>query len=281
MPKFDLPLQRLYGPAWSTPQWNPGFKCVWTLEKDQSGHHCPEPDCDGPIKTSCYRKLHVAFCCVVVEMPRNGQLRFCGHRFQVESPKACALHHWGPHNENKFFQDAKKGLSFHLPPVFPHEQPEWEMVLSAYGSIRSEVSIRMGISRGRMSFVRVQSYTEDGQPLEVAELAQVTKKEILMGVGPPYPGTEIAVEIEEDQAAVLKQALTEAEEQDEVEFNSPKGYEKYNKLKTDLRAATAWAAQMEKAEEAAKATLQTIAAKHNKKGRTMNLVVFKRLKKRK
>ena len=123
---------RLYDPAWGDHQWNPGFKCCWTMELDESRYHCPEPKCggpsSGPIKTECYRKLHVAICCVVVKT-KTGHSRFCGHRFQVEYPKACALHHWGPNNENKFYQLAKKQLPFQLPPMFPHEQPGWEMDL--------------------------------------------------------------------------------------------------------------------------------------------------------
>lgn len=180
MKSHDLPLGRLYGPAWLNGDlWSPGFKCVWTAEKDQSGHHCPDQECDGEIKTRCYDRLHVAFCLCIITMT-NGHQRFCGHRFQAESPKACASHGWGDNGENRVFQRAKKGLSFKLPEVIPHEKPGWEMVINGLGGGTKAVHICMGLIDGEQCFVRVLSRHSDGQPDQVAEIARVKAKELLL-----------------------------------------------------------------------------------------------------
>ena len=95
MSNYGLPLGRLYGPVWLNPGlWKPGFRCIWDAKKDQSSHHCPDSDCDGNIKDSCYDDLHVAFCVCEITLP-NGHPGFCGQRFQVKSSNACATHGWG------------------------------------------------------------------------------------------------------------------------------------------------------------------------------------------
>lgn len=256
------------------------------MEIDESRHHCPEPECGGPsgrpIKNDCYRKLHLALCCVIIET-KTRHLRFCGHRFQVESPKACALHHWGPNNENKFYQLAKKGLPYDLPSVFPHEQPDWEMVLSGYGSIRSSVAVRMGMFDNRKSFVRVISYDENAVSNEVALIAHVSNKEVLMGVDPPYPGEIVAPEeIEADTAAAKIQVLAKTEMQDEAVFNDAMPWLKYNMVKTNARAATEWGAQAGKKQKvtAAAAALRTSVARSYKKGGDARFLQTTKKKKR-
>ncbi|KAF1923702.1 uncharacterized protein M421DRAFT_95969 [Didymella exigua CBS 183.55] len=228
---FGLPLGRLYGPAWLNGElWFPGYKCVWTAEKDQSGHHCPDQKCDAEIKTRCYDQLHVAFCLEAITMA-NGHKRFCGHRFQAESPKACALHGWGTNNENRIFQHAKKRMPFKLPNLIPHEQPGWEMVLTHLGGLHQPVHIRTGLVDGEFCFVRVLSWRADEQPDQVHEIARVKTKELQMTSTDPHVG------LVEDKAVVqispVKkgiQALAKTELNDEEEFNNPCSFQKYVKF---------------------------------------------------
>lgn len=237
MTSYGLPLGRLYGPAWLNSQlWDPGFKCVWTAEKDQSGHHCPDQECEAEIKTRCYDKLHVAFCLCIVTMT-NGQQRFCGHRFQAESPKACALHGWGEHDENRVFQRAKKGLSFELPELIPHEQPGWEMVLGGIGRIKHQVHVRMGLLDGESCFVQVQSWRSDGQPDQVTELARVATKEMLMtGAGPTVTSKAPVGAVGQGPEKEAVRALIETEQNDGT-YNDLCSYEKYTALNMDVTAA--------------------------------------------
>jgi hypothetical protein len=161
------------------------------------------------------------------------------------------LHHWGPHDENRFFQYAKKGLPYELPPVFPHEEAGWEMLLAGYGSIQSEIAIRMGISRDRASFVRVLSYRKDGQPLEVSELVQVSEKEMLMGVGSPYSVVTATTDTDEDQIVERAQSPGRMYQRNGREDNYTKTYERYDVLKSNFRHTKAAAMQMQKVERAA------------------------------
>ncbi|KAJ8115040.1 hypothetical protein OPT61_g3219 [Boeremia exigua] len=240
MTSHGLPLGRLYGPAWLDGElWSPGYKCVWTAEKDQSGHHCPDPECNSEIKTRCYDKLHVAFCLCLVTMA-NGHQRFCGHRFQAESPKACALHGWGDNEENRVFQRAKKGLSFELPKLIPHEQPGWEMVINGFGGVQQSIYIRMGIINGELCFVRVVSWLSDGQPDQVSEIARVKTKELLLTECDPRTALEAHDPSNEDCGARSAiQALSKTEQNDD-EYNNPYSYQKYIDLNLQIAAAEKW-----------------------------------------
>ena len=227
MVSFDLPFGRLYGPGWLHSEiWFPGFKCVWTAERDQSGHHCPDSSCDGAIKTSCYYKLHVAFCVCVVDLP-NGQQAFCGHRFQAESPKACALHGWGDNDENRIFQRAKKDLSFELPKLIPYEQPGWEMALSGFGGVYGPIHIRMGLIDSQLYFARVLSFSADGQPDQVESIARVKDKELRMTDSDPRVALKThKAAVVESPAKKAIQALARTEQNDD-EYNDPYSYRKY------------------------------------------------------
>lgn len=200
-------------------------------------HHCPDPECNGAIKTSCYEKLHVAFClCLITQT--NGHQVFCGHRFQAESPRACALHGWGVNDENRIFQRAKKGLSFELPELLPHEQPGWEMVLSSFGSIQYPVHIRMGLIDGELCFVRVVSSALDGQPDQVAEIARVKTKELLLTKIDPRDALK-AHKAANEEAPATKAAQVPAEtEQSHNEYDNPFSYHKYTTLNLDIAAAS-------------------------------------------
>lgn len=237
MASFGIPLGRLYGPGWLNGEiWFPGFKCVWTAERDQSGHHCPDQECDGGIKTSCYDKLHVAFCLCLVSMA-NGHQRFCGHRFQAESPKACALHGWGDNDENRVFQRAKKGLSFKLPELIPHEQPGWEMVLSNFGSVQNLVHIRTGLIDGELCFVRVLSWLTDDQPDQVSEIARVKTKELRLTESDPRVALEAhKAAIGENPVKKAIHALAKTEQNDD-EYNNPFSYQKYTNFTIEVAAA--------------------------------------------
>lgn len=237
MSAYGIPLGRLYGPAWLNGElWSPQYKCVWTAEKDQSNHHCPDQECDGDIKTCCYEKLHVAFCVCLVTMS-NGHQRFCGQRFQCESPKTCALHGWGENDENRVFQCAKKGLDFRLPEVIPHEQPGWEMTLSGCGVIRQPVNIRMGLVDGELCFVRVLSYLVNGQPNQVSEIARVKVKELLLTEMDPRPAFKTRKKVmEKTSAKRALQALMEAE-QDDDEYNDPCTWRRYTTFALEPAAA--------------------------------------------
>ncbi|KAF3048983.1 hypothetical protein E8E11_009476 [Didymella keratinophila] len=219
MSSYGLPLGRLYGPAWLNKElWFPGYKCLWTAEKDQSGHHCPDQECDAEIKTSCYGKLHVAFCLETITMS-NGHKRFCGHRFQAESPKACALHGWGSNNENRVFQRAKNRLSFKLPDLIPHEQ-------------------------------------SDGQPDEVQEIACIKPKEMQLTEADlcvALEKTEATVQLSPEEKVV--EALVKIEQNVE-EFDNQFSYQKYNNYTAQIAAEEKLAAKKaaRKAERAAAMT---------------------------
>jgi hypothetical protein len=252
MSSYGLPLGRLYGPAWLNKElWFPGYKCVWTAEKDQSGHHCPDQECDAEIKTSCYDKLHVAFCLETIIMP-NGHKRFCGHRFQAESPKACALHGWGSNNENRVFQRAKKRLSFKLPDLIPHEQPGWEMVLTHFGGLH-QVHIRTGLVDGKFCFVRVLSRLADGQPDEVQEIACIKPKEMHLTESDrclALEKAEAAVELSPEKKAVEALVMIE---QSVKEFNNQLSYQKYNNHTAQVAAEEKLAAKiLKEAKDAAR-----------------------------
>ena len=277
MSSFGIPIGRLYGPGWLNGQvWFPGFKCVWAAETDQSNHHCPDPECTSHIKTSCYEKLHVAFCLYSVPMP-NGHRRFCGHRFQVESPKACALHGWGDADENRVFQRAKKGLAYELPTLFPHEQPGWEMVLSSFGSIQYPMHIRMGLVDSELCFVRVMSWLEDGQPDQVAEIARVKTKEMLLTETDPWVALAHKSVIEENPEKAI-QALVRAEQNDD-EFNNPFSYRKYTIFTLKAEAATKLEEKkVRDVRAAAQAAQRLVTTKGGKKGGQRRAVDAKELR---
>lgn len=175
MSDYNLSLGRLYGPAWINGDlWDPGFKCVWSAEMDQSTHHCPA--CKSVIKRRCYDRLHVAFCLHSVAMP-NGHQHFYGRRFKVGSPGACFLHGWGANEENRTFLQAKRGQDYEFPVSIPHEQPGWEMELSSFGPWNSPVHIRMGLVDGEQCFVRVLSYLANDQTDQFSKIARVPTRE--------------------------------------------------------------------------------------------------------
>ena len=258
MSSYGLPLGRLYGPAWLNKElWLPGYKCVWTAEKDQSGHHCPDQKCDAEIKTRCYDQLHVAFCLVIITMA-NGHKRFCGHRFQAESPKACALHGWGSNNENRVFQRAKKRLSFKLPDIIPHEQPGWEMVLNHFGGLH-QVHIRTGLMDGKFGFVRVLSWLADGEPGEIQEIACIKPKEMQLTevdscVTPEK--NEATLELSPEKKAV--EALVKIE-QNVKEYDNQFSYQKYNNYTAQVAAEQKLAAKIVKEQKDAAREAERVA----------------------
>lgn len=245
MSSYGLPPGRLYGPAWLNNELSfSGYKCVWNAEKDQSGHHCPDPECDAEIKTSRYDKLHVAFCLETITMP-NSHKCLCGHRFQAESPKAYALHGWGTNDENRVFQRAKKRLSFKLPDVIPHEYPGWEKVLTHFGGLH-QVHIRTGLMDGKFCLVRVLSWLADGQPDEVQTIACIKPKEMQLtesDLCATFEEAEVAVDLSPEKKAV--QALVKIE-QNVKEFNNQFSYQKYNNYTAQAVAKEKLAAKMAK-----------------------------------
>ncbi|KAJ4375663.1 hypothetical protein N0V86_007196 [Didymella sp. IMI 355093] len=270
MSSYGLPLGRLYGPAWLNSElWFPGYKCVWTAEKDQSGHHCPDQECDAEIKTRCYDRLHVAFCLELITMP-NSHKRFCGHRFQAESPKACALHGWGTNNENRVFQRAKKRLPFKLPDVIPHEQSGWEMVLTHFGGLQ-QVHLRTGLVDGEFCFVRVLSWLANDQPNQVQEIARVKTKELRITENDPRVALEEAAP-EEKKNSVQKspekkavEALVKIE-QNVKEFNNHRSYQKHNNHTARVVAEEKLAEKIAKeAKDAARAAERVATTKGGKK----------------
>lgn len=272
MAAYGLPLGRLYGPAWlNRTLWSPTHKNVWTAEKDASNHHCPDQECIGDIKTRCYDRLHVSFCICVITMA-NGQQRFCGHRFQTESPKACALHGWGEDDENRLFQRAKKGLAFELPEVFPHEKPGWKMVLSNAGGFLQPIQIRMSLVKDRLCFVRVLSIQDDGRPHQVTEIARVKTKELLLtkkDVREHFRAREGAKEESLDKTAA---------ENHDKENGDPLGFKEYNALALDL--ADAKKLEEKKAKEARAAVVaaeRAAASRKTKKGAKGSVMSYKEL----
>lgn len=154
------------------------MKNIWDLIVDQAGHHCPQPDC-GALKRSCFVNLHVAFCCAPVEM-ENGSWRFCGCRFQVESPNGCAQHFFTQDGAvNKFFQKAKKGQPYELP-HFPHEAPGWGMPVNGYGDVRSPLVVSMNKVKEELGFVAVFTFTRGQPELRTFELGRVPKWELML-----------------------------------------------------------------------------------------------------
>ncbi|KAF3037954.1 hypothetical protein E8E12_005770 [Didymella heteroderae] len=245
MSSYGLPLGRLYGPAWLNKElWFPDYKCVWTAEKDQSGHHCPDQECDAEIETSCYEKLHIAFCFELDTIP-NGHKRFCGHRFQAESPRACALHGWGSNDENRVFQRAMKRLSFQLPDLIPHEQPGWEMALTPFGCLH-QIHIRTGYVDGKFCFVRVLSWLADGQPDEVQEIPRVRTKEMQMTETYPCVALRKAGAIVEMSPEKKAAEASVKIKQNVKEFNNQFSYQKFNNHTAQVSAEEKLAANMAK-----------------------------------
>jgi hypothetical protein len=204
---------------------------VWRMDIDMEGHHYPELGC-GNVKRSCFHELHLASYCVRHQMA-DGSWRFCGNRFQVESPRGCSLHHYSGYPENRFFQLAKKNLPYELPTSYPHEEPGWQMVLPKLGNISEPVTICMSMFDGQPAFCRVTEIPRTGQPLMVMEIAKVPSKALQL--------TEHDDDAE-DQAAAADTVprkpqtfltLIALEATNEAIFNNQFSYAAFNKLHTE------------------------------------------------
>jgi hypothetical protein len=179
MPKVKLPYISLYGPTWREPHWKDNIVSVWEGRAYKAGHHCPDPDCVAISKECFTKKLHAAFCCVVIELP-DGKRRYCGLRFQIDSPHGCAMHPFTVFEDNRFFQAAKAGLPYELPSEIPHEDdPNWSMTLSGgFGSHRMPIRIFMDRSGGEVSFIGV--HTSLGSRTPPVDLGRVPPRDLLL-----------------------------------------------------------------------------------------------------
>jgi hypothetical protein len=248
MSNYGLPLGRFYGPAWlNFDLWDPGFRSIWKPKMDQSNHHCPDPKCGGPIETSCYDNLHVAFCICLVAIS-NDQQRFCGQRFQVKSSYACATHGWGDKDENRMFRHAKRGRKYRLPSFIPHEQPGWEMKLSSFGNLQSLVCIRMKLIDHKQCFVGVSS--RKAEPDQFIACVKPNELSLTTETGPRVALDANRVVLEEDDP--ILQAFARAELITSV-YDNPRTYEKYNELAS--KRAEAERLEEKKAKEARSAAL--------------------------
>jgi len=197
---------------------------------DMEGHHCIEPGC-GTIKRSCFERLHLAYCCVPIQMA-NGQWRFCCNRFGVESPHGCSLHHYGEYEDNRFFQMAKKNLEYELPSKFPHEQIGWQMDLPKLGDIRFPFTMCMGLINGQPSFVRVLKVSPDGSPAEICEIVKVAERDLQLTKPETSNDRSSDNDSAEANATPRKPAallsIIEEEETNEEAYNDAASYMTYN-----------------------------------------------------
>lgn len=208
----------------------------------------------------------------------NGHDRFCGHRFQTESPKACALHGWGARDENRVFQRAKKGLSFELPVEFPHERKGWEMVLASAGCFQQPITIRMELVEERLCFVRVLSLLGDGRPGEITEVARVKTKELLLTDTDPRERFRACGDADSESSAEMAVRALFGSEQQDGEFDNPFAFKNHITVALDLAAAKKL--EEKKTREARAANLaaqRAAAAKENKKCAKGSAVSYKQI----
>jgi len=229
MAVFNLPFLRLYGPGWVI-SWSARYSNIWRMTYDMEGHHCAESGC-GTIKRSCFEQLHLAYCCVPIQMA-NGQWRFCGNRFGVESPHGCSLHHYGEYEDNRFFQMAKKNLEYKLPSTFPHEQIGWQMNILKLGDIRFSFTMCMGLINGQPSFVRVLKVSPDGSPAEICEIVKVAERGLQLTKPDASNDSSLGDNSAEANAIPRKPAalfsIIEEEETNEEAYNNATSYMTYN-----------------------------------------------------
>jgi hypothetical protein len=228
MPKVDLPWLLLYGVGFLPEFFDPQSRNIWTMDRGEEGHHCAEKGC-GTLQRSCYVKLHVAFCCAVVDMG-NGHSRFCGLRFGVTSPKGCSLHHYSEYDANHFFREAKKGLEYSLPPVYPQLQPGWEMVLQKLGNTRKPVTTRVGKYKTELWLERLIPAKHNG-PIHFARLAKISRKEVLLAkLVVKNDDDETKTKPEMAQKPEQIRSLAELEDSNEEAYNNPFSYQSYNEF---------------------------------------------------
>jgi hypothetical protein len=205
MAKFTIPWDLLFGFGLRAEYFDPQLMCIWTMDHDEEGHHCPKPGC-GALKNSCLWNLHIAFCCVVVNMD-NDHSRFCGLRFGVTTPQGCSMHHYSEYNDNRFFQKALKGFDYELPPPIPHLQPGWEMVLPKLGRIRKPVTICIRKYTGDLHYIRIAEPSSFGQQAEFIIIARIPPKDLLLA----------GVEINNDEPEVnVKEEMVQLQKPEEI-----------------------------------------------------------------
>ncbi|KAF1851450.1 uncharacterized protein K460DRAFT_351374 [Cucurbitaria berberidis CBS 394.84] len=170
---------------------------------------------------------------------KNGQPRFCGNRFQVESPKGCSDHHFGAYEDNRFFQQAKKGRPYELP-VFPHEQPGWEMELSNLYNL-GEIIVCMSTIEGQLCFTAVPKSPSPGKRIKPEVLAVIPNKQLRLTQTKAQGGlTESKEEEEENSRVKVTKALVAAKADPET-FNGQLSYATFNEAKLYAKRREVWA----------------------------------------
>jgi len=176
----------------------------------------------------------------------NGFWRFCGCRFQVESPKGCAIHHYTKYEDNRFFQRAKKGQTYELPKLFPHEVPGWEMAVSSLGDIRAPVTIFMNTIEDRLGFSCVVNFTSPKAYVE--ELARIPPWEMLLTKDrDDVSAGEEAKKPKEENELEKKMKDLILDENRGVHFNNAAPHSVYNAVKTEYKTKEKWARKDAKA----------------------------------
>lgn len=168
----------LYGPGYSKPLFDNHLRNIWIIQIDAGSHHCPVSECSA-VKASCFRKLHLAFCCKVIKMD-NGCESFCGMRFGVETPKGCSRHHYSRYDDNLMFKNALKGLEYELPNYIPHLEPGWFMLLPKFDRNCAPATIRVGKYKGGLSLIRDAPTPGAGQAAGFIEVLEMPGKELAM-----------------------------------------------------------------------------------------------------
>jgi len=264
MPKITLPWDLLFGVGLVEEYFDQQSKNIWTIEHDEEGHHCPKPGC-GALKKSCIWKLHIAFCCVVVGMD-NGHSRFCGIRFGVTTPQGCSMHHYSDYDDNRFFQKAIKGLEYDLPPVFPHLQPGWEMVLPKLGRIRKPVTICVRKYMGELHYLQVAEPSSPGEQPEFIVIARISPKQrLLAGVEVKDDEPEVKQENVQPQKPEEVRSMAEREKTSDAVFNNPFSYQSYNEFYADTRKQAEIEMKNEKQKKVDDEAKAAAAAKGSKK----------------
>ncbi|KAH3911235.1 hypothetical protein HBH56_132140 [Parastagonospora nodorum] len=277
-PLDSLPKLLLYGPGISTGLVDKHAKNIWTLERDQESHHCPEKDC-GDIQLSCFEDLHLAFCSV--KIPTKDGYRCCGIRIGVVSPNGCAVHRWGDKDKNRMFQCARKGLPYTIPPL-PHMEPGWKMTTNIKNR---PLTITMDVQNNELFYFGKKANPKRGETVARVLAVKVPQKElekINFQISTAATEEEAAVVLAPVQKAAEVQAITEHEQTDDSAFDDPRSFVSYNTHYADKKKVDFEVAKVARLAKAAEARRSMMTAKTNSKQKGKeNINEFKKNKKNK
>ncbi|KAI1511062.1 hypothetical protein Ptr86124_010183 [Pyrenophora tritici-repentis] len=136
---LDLPY--LHGENYKE-AYHPLMSNVMTCKRNQQGYHCAI--CHQAVSKEFYEHLHLAYCiAIVTDMNDRGeaQLRTCGIRLAVESPRGCGNHTYAQ-GFNLIFKLAWKHQAFEMPNLLPHNLPGFVYPERASGMMKGMPKVR-------------------------------------------------------------------------------------------------------------------------------------------